>query len=64
MMIMFYFRTVIPFMTNYQFACRGCSPNSLENFTKKVSSKYCSTWIVYGKEILIYLGLFVFANCR
>nr|XP_011432333.1 set1/Ash2 histone methyltransferase complex subunit ASH2 isoform X1 [Crassostrea gigas] len=33
-----YLGTAIPFMTNYQFACRGCSPNGLENFTKKVSS--------------------------
>ncbi|XP_062574579.1 set1/Ash2 histone methyltransferase complex subunit ASH2-like, partial [Saccostrea cucullata] len=30
--------TAIPFMTNYQFTCRGCSPTSLENFSKKVSS--------------------------
>ncbi|XP_060079632.1 set1/Ash2 histone methyltransferase complex subunit ASH2-like, partial [Ylistrum balloti] len=42
-----YIGTCIPFMTNYQFSCKQCSPNSLEYFNRKQASftQICYTTI-------------------
>ncbi|OWF50318.1 set1/Ash2 histone methyltransferase complex subunit ASH2-like isoform X1 [Mizuhopecten yessoensis] len=42
-----YIGTCIPFMTNYQFSCKQCSPNGLEYFNRKQASftQICYTTI-------------------